>query len=179
MNVLAIDPGTHESAFVVWTGNQILVSGIEPNETLLRMLQFKEIADLNDTDVCAIEMVQCMGMIVGQEVFDTCVWIGRMFERCQPQPRLIFRRFVKLHHCQNARAKDSNIRQSLIDKYGAPGTKHAQGVTYGLKSHIWQAFALATFIAETAAETGTHRSNVEDGPRTGQIVGVPPACVLG
>lgn len=168
MRVLAIDPGTHQSAYLVWAEGHIERCGIEPNETLLRMLQFRDSADMKDFDVAAIEMVQGMGMIVGQEVFDTCVWIGRMFERCRPEPRLVYRRHIKLHHCQSARAKDSNIRQALIDKYGAPGTKHAQGVTYGLKSHIWQAFALATFISETSASFKS-----EDPARTAAIPGAP------
>lgn len=177
MRVLAIDPGTHQSAFVVWNSNpgHIERCGIEPNDTLVRMLQFRETTDMKDFDVAAIEMVAGMGMIVGQEVFDTCVWIGRMYERCRPEPRLVYRRHIKLHHCQSARAKDSNIRQALIDKHGAPGTKHAQGVTYGLKSHLWQAFALATFISETA-ETQSVSSKVEDASRTDEIAGVPPVC---
>jgi hypothetical protein len=151
VTVLAIDPGTHDSAYVVWTDGVIFVAGIEPNETLLRMLQFKEIADLNDTDVCAIEMVQSMGMIVGKEVFETVFWTGRFFERCTPEPRLVYRTAVKLHHCGSVRAKDANINQALRDKYGDKGTKKQPGVTYGLRSHLWQAFALATFISETSA----------------------------
>lgn len=167
MRVLAIDPGTHQSAFVVWNGNQILVSGIEPNETLLRMLQFKEIADLDDTDVVAIEMIASYGMAVGREVFETCVWIGRFFERCRPEPRLVYRKDMKLHHCQSARAKDANINQALRDKYGEKGTKNNPGVTYGLKSHTWAAFAIATFISETSA--------TESEPET---LGMPPPdCV--
>lgn len=167
MRVLAIDPGTSQSAYVVWNDSwnplattvirgfqpgHVERCGIEPNETLVRMLQFRETTDMQGFDVAAIEMVAGMGMIVGQEVFDTCVWVGRFYEHMVPEPRLIYRRHIKLHHCQSARAKDSNIRQALIDKYGAPGTKHAQGVTYGLKSHLWQAFAIATFISETAEQ---------------------------
>jgi hypothetical protein len=155
MTVLAIDPGTHDSAYVVWTDGAIFAAGIEPNETLLRMLQFKEIADLDDSDVVAIEMVACYGMPVGKEVFETCVWIGRFYERCNPVPRLVYRQQVKLHHCQSARAKDANVSQALRDKYGAKGTKKNPGVTYGLRSHLWQAFAIATFISETAASPQT------------------------
>lgn len=178
MTVLAIDPGTTDSAYVVWTEGRIFAAGIEPNETLLRMLQFKEIADLDDTDVCAIEMIASYGMPVGKEVFETCVWIGRFFERCRPQPRLVYRKDVKLHHCLNPRAKDANINQALRDKYGDKGTKANPGITYGLKSHLWAAFALATFISETSQVAGgkSASSKVEDAPRTGEIAGVPPVC---
>lgn len=167
MTVLSIDPGTHDSAYVVWTDGVIFAAGIESNETLLRMLQFKEICDLTDNDACAIEMFASYGMAVGKEVFETCVWIGRFFEHCHPAPQLIYRRDVKLHHCGSPRAKDGNIRQALIDKYGAPGVKKNPGVTYGLKSHLWAAFALATFISETSASFKS-----EDGAKASVIPGV-------
>lgn len=174
MTVLAIDPGTNDSAYVVWTDGAIFAAGIEPNETLLRMLQFKEIGELDDTDVIAIEMVACYGMPVGKEVFQTCVWIGRFYEHCHPVPRLVFRSEVKLHHCHSARAKDANVSQALRDKYGAKGTKGNPGVTYGLRSHLWQAFAIATFISETTNPRSAS-SKVEDASRTEEMAGSPPA----
>lgn len=100
-------------------------------------------------EVIAIEMIASYGMPCGKEVFETCLWIGRFTEHCR-EPRLVYRRDIKMHHCGSARAKDANIRQALIDKYGAPGTKKNPGATYGLKSHLWAAFALATFISETS-----------------------------
>lgn len=183
MTVLAIDPGTHDSAYVVWTDGKggwanphIFAAGIEPNQRLLCMLKFNEIAELNDKDVCAIEMIASYGMSVGKEVFETCVWIGRFYEHCRPEPRLVYRRDVKLHHCGSARAKDANINQALRDKYGEKGTKANPGITYGLRSHLWAAFALATFISETATNAGGQcaSSKVEDAPRTGAMIGVPP-----
>lgn len=145
MTILALDPGTTETAAVLWRDGRIVDAQIRPNTDLLNMLP------LCACDVAAIEMVACYGMAVGKEVFETCVWIGRFYERCLTTPRLIFRRDVKMHHCQSARAKDANIRQALIDKYGPPGTKKSPGATYGLKSHLWQAFAIAAYIHEVDA----------------------------
>lgn len=153
MTVLAIDPGTTESAYVYWTFGKIQAADIIPNKDLLGMLAPSPTGVA--FDVAAIEMVACYGMAVGKEVFETCVWIGRFYEHLKPEPRLIYRRDVKMHHCQSARAKDANVRQALIDKYGPPGTKKAPGITYGLRSHLWQAFAIATFISETTlSQTG-------------------------
>jgi len=93
----------------------------------------------------AIEMVASYGMAVGREVFETCVWIGR-FQQAWHAPeavRLIYRRDVKLHLCGSARAKDSNIRQAVIDLLGPPGTKREPGPTYGVRSHAWSALAVA------------------------------------
>lgn len=147
MIVLGLDPGPMESAYIQWDSinRRILAAEILENVTLRNMLDVRFAAD-----EFAIEMVACYGMAVGKEVFETCVWIGRFYDRCQRDPRLVYRRDIKMHHCGSARAKDANIRQALIDKYGAPGTKKAPGITYGLKSHLWAAFALATFISETA-----------------------------
>lgn len=59
----------------------------------------------------------------------------------------IFRRDIKLHLCNSVRAKDANIRQALIDRYGgkekAIGKKKSPGPLYGIKSHMWAALALA------------------------------------
>jgi hypothetical protein len=146
--VLAIDPGPEQSAYIGWNGSKLIDGGIVSNADMRIGLVSASWAC--SYDLFAIEMVACYGMAVGKEVFDTCLWIGR-FAECSPkEPRLVYRRDVKLHHCQSARAKDSNIRQALIDKYGPPGTKKAPGKTYGLKSHLWAAFAIATFITETA-----------------------------
>jgi len=151
MTVFAIDPGTTESAYVQWDSVQrkILLMNIRPNTELLSFMSWRL---RPKTDVIAIEMVASYGMPVGKEVFETVLWIGRFYERSEKEPLLVYRRDVKLHHCGNARAKDANIRQALIDKYGAPGTKREPGLTYGLKSHLWSAFALATFVSETQTE---------------------------
>lgn len=147
--VLAIDPGTDLSAYVLWS-NRLEEFGILRNAELNDLLRRHE---WGSNVQCVIEMVASYGMPVGAEIFQTVLWIGRFVEswrrRFDHDPELIFRREVKLHHCGKTAAKDSNIRQSLVDKYGKPGTKSKPGLTYGLKKDIWQAFALATYIAET------------------------------
>ena len=153
MKVLAIDPGDTESAVVIWTGQRFLLSKILPNEALLKFLRGESNPSLYDmhVDTYALEMVASYGMPVGRTVFDTVLWIGRFYEAIEEREGrvlLTYRQAVKMHHCNSVRAKDSNIRQALIDKYGKPGTKKAPGVTYGLKTDLWQAFALATFHTE-------------------------------
>ena len=61
---------------------------------------------------------------------------------------MIYRKDVKLHLCGSPRAKDSNIRQALIDRFGpgkekAIGLKKTPGPLYGVKSHVWAALAVA------------------------------------
>ncbi len=143
--ILAIDPGTTESAYVAWNGREIIQCGKRPNEEV-RQLVTANAGNHSDVQL-VIEMVACYGMPVGEEVFETVVWIGRYMERWEsisvlPAAR-ITRIQVKSHICHSARANDSNIRQALIDRIGKQGTKKAPGPTYGVSGDIWAALALA------------------------------------
>lgn len=64
-------------------------------------------------------------MSVGQTVFDTCVWIGRFQQSALPKTdtKFIYRKDEKMNICHSMKAKDSNIRQALIDRFGEVGTK--------------------------------------------------------
>ena len=144
--ILAIDPGTEQSGWCYFYRGGVTLSGVESNVALLeRMALF-----CNPPDALAIEMVASYGMPVGREVFETCVWIGR-FKQAWPRPeevRLVYRPDVKLFLCGTHRAKDSNVRQALIDKLGRVGTKADKGPLYGVTSHAWAAVAVAVTAAE-------------------------------
>ena len=148
MRVIAIDPGTTESAAVEWNGKELGFCQILPNEELLAHL---ERCKPTSGELLAIEMIASYGMSVGKEVFETCVWIGRFVQAWKPnESQLIYRRDVKIHHCHSARATDSNVRQALIDRFGQPGKKKMPGLTFPLKGHMWQAFAIATYVVDQA-----------------------------
>lgn len=71
-------------------------------------------------------MIASYGMPVGKEVFETCLWIGRFTELAILQGidvEYIYRKEEKMNLCQSMKAKDSNIRQALIDRFGVVGTK--------------------------------------------------------
>lgn len=73
-----------------------------------------------------IEMIASYGMAVGKEVFETCVWIGRFRQIAESQDieaKYIYRKDEKMNLCHSMKAKDSNIRQALIDRFGEVGTK--------------------------------------------------------
>lgn len=147
MTLLAIDPGTTESGFVELSDWKILSADVWPNELLIERL-----SDSNPAggERLCIEMIASYGMPVGAEVFQTCIWIGEFKRQWKittgQEVILAFRRDIKLHFCGSAKAKDANIRQALIDRFGKPGTKKNPGKTYGLKSHLWAAFALAVYV---------------------------------
>lgn len=107
-------------------------------------------------DEVAIEMIASYGMPVGKEVFDTCVWIGRYLQECKNENKIvsqIYRKDIKVHLCNSTKAKDSNVIQSLVDrfadtnthgKYGK-GTIKNKGFFFGFGADVWQAFAVAVY----------------------------------
>ena len=146
--IFAIDPGNTFSAYVVFTPEKILFKGRISNPEMIVVVRTLK-GELIDPRL-SIEMISSYGMAVGKEVFETCVWIGRFMEAFGSENvDLVYRQKIKLHHCNSVRAKDGNVRQALIDKYGAPGTKKNQGFTYGVSADIWSAMALAAYIYET------------------------------
>jgi len=158
--ILAIDPGNTVSGYALidsTTRRPIEVGKIPNDELLDRLLEWCVGGLVDEQPLIhhlAIEMIASYGMAVGKEVFETCVWIGRFIEvsGCGLAP--IYRRDVKLHHCLDSRAKDSNIRQALVDRFapGQPnhgkGTKSEPGWFHGFRADVWQAYALAVLVAD-------------------------------
>jgi hypothetical protein len=156
--ILAIDPGPEQSALVVWDGTSLLEKMYADNLLVLYRLKQAE----NDSPL-VIEQIASYGMSVGQSVFETCYWSGRFAEaygaaRVHRVPRLQ----VKMHLCHDSRAKDGNIRQALLDRFGgkekAIGKKASRGPLYGVSGDIWAALALAiTFWDQHSAARVTNR----------------------
>ena len=151
MYILAIDPGAEQSAYCVWDSKEqkIVDKGIENNKVLLQKIH--NLSTFPDY-FFVVETTQCFGMPVGKEVFETIWWEGRF---CQvwsegwgKEFMRIYRKDIKLHFCNSLRAKDANIRQALVDRFGKPGTKKSPGTLYGVKKDIWSAVALAVYAAD-------------------------------
>lgn len=157
MVIMGIDPGNLESG-VVWVEDGILTEhGIYPNA---EVLQFVKSAGADW--LLAVEWINAMGMAVGKEVFETCLWAGR-FGQAAPCPvRYIPRTRVKLHHCGSSTANDGNVARALRDKYGQKGTKASPGYFFGVKEHEWQAFAVAAYALEGASHASELRVNRGD-----------------
>ncbi len=154
--ILAIDPGTDRSAWLVWTGGGIFNFGHATNAELLEALRIHRgeagLVIFGSPAVVVIEQIESYGMAVGREVFETVHWSGRFTEAAHPIPVVqLPRRAVKLAICQDSRAKDSNIRQALIDRFGgsaAKGTKASPGPLYGISGDVWSALAIAVTYAD-------------------------------
>jgi len=154
MSILAIDPGTTQSAFVYYANGVVVSHDISENNELLTCLkQWSEQEDV----VLVYEMIACYGMPVGASVFETCVWIGRFIEAWGRKTERVFRKDVKMYLCNSTRAKDGNVRQALIDRFEPTGggktpqigTKAQPGPLYGMRRDTWAALGVAvTFCGE-------------------------------
>ena len=149
MRIIAIDPGTTQSAIIVGDSlfREISQKEILPNDSLLRSLR----GFVGIYDIVVIEGIASYGMPVGKTVFETCYMIGRIMEIAHTY-EIVYRKDIKMHFCGTTRAKDGNIRQALIDRFGKPGTKkNPNPITYGIKKDLWSALAVGVFYADTKA----------------------------
>lgn len=158
MTVLGIDPGPVTSHWALFDG--AMASGGSFINTMYRTSVQSSHPYGDDWYGArflhvAIEKVASYGMPVGAEVFETVFWSGRMYEwygGCPARVSRPTRKEIVTHICGSARAKDSNVRQALIDRIGAPGLKKSPGPTFGIKGDQWQALACSVYAWDKLME---------------------------
>tara|TARA_R100000808_G_C2154855_1_gene166278 strand:+ start:10007 stop:10600 length:594 start_codon:yes stop_codon:yes gene_type:complete len=118
--LIAIDAGTTHSGYAALDNSvsppNIIEQGWIPNEELHTILIGTNIAH-PDSEV-VIEDVSSYGMPVGYDVFQTVRWTGRFDSVFDFKVWYLTRPTVKAALCGDARAKDGNVRQAVIDRYG-------------------------------------------------------------
>jgi hypothetical protein len=155
MRVWGIDPGPAVSSAVLFDGTRVLDVRLSViNSALLQYLHDLVASGPPVSTTLAIEKIAAMGQVVGGETLETVFWSGRFVEAWDPHPwARVTRGEVKMHLCESMRAKDKNVRQALIDKFGgdsvAIGKKKSPGPLYGISSHCWAALAVAVTWLET------------------------------
>lgn len=158
MRIIAIDPGNKQSAMVIIDADTLrpLEMHLMPNEDLQMYIKCLR---CDETDRAAIEMLQSYGMPIGRDVLDTAVWIGRFFETLKRkmyyEPDYVYRKDEKTHICQDSRAKDTNIRQALINRFCTHDFKFGKGTKddpdwfTGFRKDMWAAYAVGLTYVET------------------------------
>ena len=155
MLILAIDPGPTESGYVAWDGARVHLCGTGiPTAALFSAVLPAALRLPRDERgiTLAVERVACYGAPVGEAVLETVYLSGRLDEwwrqtTGQSAVRATYGQ-VALALVQSRGAKESQVRQHLIDRFGAPGTRKAPGVLYGVHGHAWSALALAVCVAD-------------------------------
>ena len=160
--ILAIDPGDQLSAFVVYDGRRPVDHGKLGNEELLALLcGGLHYRPLTYASHLAIEMAESFGAKVWNQVFLATLWAGRFVEAFGGPYTLMSRQKTKLYVTGNPRARDSQVRACLIDRYGgkdvALGTKAEPGVLRGLTADRWAALALAVAYSEGQGMSVVHQ----------------------
>jgi hypothetical protein len=151
MKILAIDPGSTESAYCIFEfGKIVKCKKVQNTEMLWEILMFAE------NCIVSIEKIASYGMPVGETVFETVFWSGKFALAAETKKFALDRTprsQIKMHLCAATRAKDANIRQVLLDRFGKPGTKKKPGATYGITKDCWAALALAVTVYDRIQST--------------------------
>lgn len=120
--LLAIDPGNEKSAWCVLQDSVPVAFAKESNFIILdRMCYSSWNCALDDPESleAAIEIMFPRGMPMSVESMQTLVWSGQFIQAFGAgRIHQVDRSAVKMHLCNSNRAKDSNIRRALIDKFG-------------------------------------------------------------
>lgn len=172
MRLLAIDPGSEQSGFVlvdtadvhvlIDTALPVITSGKWPNDVILERLRNNDGPLTIGVDVTIFEAMSPRGMPTSKQELEAIHWAGRLYEAASRWPDATARRVarlerehVKRHLIGSTRPKggpsaDSRIRAVIIDRYGgiggkaaAVGRKAQQGPLYGVTADAWAALAVA------------------------------------
>ena len=145
--IIAIDAGTEESAFCVMCDYAPISFGKIKNEDLMKYIE----ENYQTLDILVYENFQSYGMPVGQTTIRSIEWNGRYIQKALDlglDVYSVYRSEEKMCLCKTMKAKDSNIRQALIDRFGDVGTKKNPGFFYGFKNDIWSAFAVGVTFTD-------------------------------
>jgi hypothetical protein len=164
MRIFAIDPGTTESAYVIYSNNSIHHPQKDGGYVIERLgwhIEEKGKLDnsvllfiLKTEDTISHYIIEDMqggkGRVLGRTTIETIKWIGRFQQEIKStfgiETNFLFRKTVESHILKSLekpypfKSPDSNIRHALIARF-ADKTK-------GLANDEWQAFALAVCFVE-------------------------------
>lgn len=154
--IIGIDPGPKESGWVIWNGSFSSQYGKSENNWLVREIEREAILGAKSSfptqiSELIIEKVMSYGMPVSESIFETVYWTGRFAQAWGDDPVRVPRLDVKMHLCHDSRAKDSNIRQALIDRFepDLPPRCRPRSVLKGITKDCWAALALAVYWYDT------------------------------
>lgn len=153
MAILAIDAGTTESGYVIMRLKpfQLLKFGKIPNADLLNIVK------IEDYESLIYEEFQSFGMPIGESTIKSITWNGRYIQSALDRGKKaipIYRKDEKMTLCGSMKAKDSNIRQALIDRYAKFDFKNGKGkkdnpdTFYGVSKDAWSAIAVGVTYYE-------------------------------
>lgn len=153
-SILAIDPGSESSGWVMFDDGRVREHGKDPNEALLARIVNE---GWSGYPLVVIEWTAPRGMPASAQLFEALWWAGRFTEAASRWTMVerIERKAVVRHLTGSQAGRDSNVRAALIDRFGgvggkaaAIGVKASPGPLYGVKADVWAALAVAVTWAD-------------------------------
>lgn len=126
----------------------LLAFGKDANDQVLGMCRAGSVADgALWFDELVVEFPAPRNQLAGVDLFETMYWVGRFEEASDLEPFRIDRKDVKMAVCGSPRARDSDIRKALIERWGgeeaAIGKKADPGPLFGVAGDVWAALGVA------------------------------------
>lgn len=145
MKILSLDVGTTETGYCYTDDYEIIEFGkIDNNELLEKVKTY-------DYKLLVYEEFASYGMAIGQSTIKSITWNGRYMQTALDRNipvSYVFRKDEKINLCGSMKAKDSNIRQALIDRFAkfdfknGKGTKKNPDYFYGFSKDMWSAYCI-------------------------------------
>jgi hypothetical protein len=157
--ILAIDPGSDKSGWVIYAPGRVIASGVDANRIVRDLVHTGGDARCSHM---ACEVMRPRGEPFSSHAMETLIWVGRFMERWHDWADLdyfvpVVREDSKRFICGKGSVKDANVRQGCIELVGPPGTKKTPGPTFGVSSHAWQALAVALTAMDILVRRGGRR----------------------
>lgn len=160
-NVLAVDPGSSISGYVVLTDDNVITDkGIVDNEEMLLMMN-SQVADhcVVEKPGAHVMTIKATGHpYIPEHVKETLIYFGRLqayWELLSDSGEfyaMARRDALKYVTGKGSRVGDKEMRAGLISLYGGPdaiGLKKNPGPLYGISSHMWAALGLGVAYHDT------------------------------
>ena len=157
--ILAIDPGTTDSGWVLYDPNAkrpLVAFAKEPNAVVLRRITMEGLSRDWPRPIMVVEHFVSRGNRLGEDSLETVRWATRFemaaWYKWGKAAHLVPRRAVQIWMC-NELADDAGIRRAITDRFGperkiAVGSKKKPGPLFGLPRDCWQALAVAITYCE-------------------------------
>lgn len=175
-SILAIDPGTTQSAYAMIRQDYSIISAAKvENDDVLRLVQ---IGDYDEMVIECMEARHVQNGVIGAETYDTCYWIGRYMQaaidrgkpvhrvyRSEERKRLVPTKKNRLppHPASVGQTADSQIRATLIRRFAKHDFKNGKGKAtckdtfYGFAKDMWSAYAVGVVFLDRRQEEALKR----------------------
>lgn len=134
MYILAIDTGSHDSAYVLYNEDTQQLADKNKLPNLQCIQKFKKYLDKGQISKVLIEQTSSNGIPVGMEVFMNCEIIGFFVGFLKQYPvsvELIFRKTVKMALCGAIRkVTDASVNLMVREEFGEDNTQKRPNLFY-------------------------------------------------